>query len=154
LAPGLRLGWIQGNGELFDLLRDSALLQSGGGLAPMTSALLGALLANGKFQDNLAMLRRTYATRAEALYQGLKNTFGGQIEMPKPQGGYFLWLSFNDDLDVSAVREQARKAGVNYLPGNLCSAKGQFSNSMRLCFAWYGEEELKAACERLGAVLG
>lgn len=153
LAPGLRLGWIQGSGELFDQLRDSALLQSGGGLAPMTSALVGNLIAKGDFKSNLAMLQETYAARAEVLYQGLKSAFEDRIQVNKPEGGYFLWVTFNDGLDVSAVREQAKTAGVNYLPGNLCSANGQFSNSMRLCFAWYGEAELKAACERLGAAL-
>lgn len=154
LAPGLRLGWIQGNGKLFDQLRSSALLQSGGGLAPMTSALVGNLIAKGDFQSNLALLRETYAARAEVLYQGLKSAFGDRIQVNKPEGGYFLWGTFTDGLDVSAAREQARTAGVNYLPGNLCSANGQFSNSMRMCFAWYGEEELKTACERLGAALG
>lgn len=153
LAPGLRLGWIQGNGELFDPLRSSALLQSGGGLAPLTSALMGNLLASGDFQQNLAYLRQTYQARAEALYQSLISVFGDTIQIQQPEGGYFLWVSFKDGRDLTALRESAQKAGVNYLPGSLCSANGQFSNSMRLCFAWYGEEELKVACDRLGKAL-
>ena len=153
LAPGLRLGWIQGKGELFDQLKNAAVLQSGGGLAPVTSALVGGLLTSGEFQRNLAMLRRTYAARAETLCQGLNSTFGDRLQIHKPEGGYFLWATFKDGTDVTALREQAQKAGVNYLPGSLCSANGQFRNSIRLCFAWYGEEELKVACERLGKAL-
>lgn len=153
LAPGLRLGWIQGNGELFDQLRSSALLQSGGGLAPLTSALVGNLLASGDFQQNLSYLRQTYQARADALYQGLISVFGDTIQIQQPEGGYFLWVSFKNGRDVTVLRESAQKAGVNYLPGSLCSANGQFSNSMRLCFAWYGEEVLTTACERLGEAL-
>ncbi|WP_157834648.1 PLP-dependent aminotransferase family protein [Oceanospirillum beijerinckii] len=153
LAPGLRLGWIQASGELLYKLTNSALLFSGGGLAPVTSALVGALIAKGEFQNNLAHLRQTYAARSELLYDGLVSTFGDQIQIKKPEGGYFLWAHFVDGRDVAAKRDQARELSVNYLPGNLCSATGQFRSSMRLCFAWYPEQQLITACERLGEVL-
>ncbi len=152
LAPGLRLGWIQGSGELFSSLKNSALLQSGGGLAPVTSALVGSLITSGEFQKNLTYLRQTYATRSEVLYDGLVSTFGDQIRLNKPDGGYFLWVSFVDGRDVALKRDEAKQSGVNYLPGNLCSANDQFHSSMRLCFAWYPQQSLMTACERLGLV--
>lgn len=152
LAPGMRLGWIQGSGELLHRLTNSALLFSGGGLAPVTSALVGSLIVRGEFQSNLAHLRQTYAARSEVLYDGLVSTFGDQIQLKKPDGGYFLWVSFVDGRDVASKRDQARALGVNYLPGNLCSASGQFRSSMRLCFAWYPQPQLITACDRLGLV--
>lgn len=152
LAPGLRLGWIQASGELLHRLINSALLFSGGGLAPVTSALVGALITKGEFQHNLAHLRRIYAARSALLCDGLVSIFGDQIEINKPDGGYFLWGNFVDGRDVAVKRDQARELGVNYLPGNLCSATGQFRSSMRLCFAWYPEQQLITACERLDRV--
>ncbi|WP_417594820.1 PLP-dependent aminotransferase family protein [Oceanospirillum sp.] len=152
LAPGLRLGWIQGTGEIFDQLTNSALLQSGGGLAPVTSALVGSLLANGEFQKNLTYLRQTYAARSEVLCEELASVFGEQLQFHQPDGGYFLWASFIDGRDLATSRQQAQEAGVNFLPGNFCSANDRFHSSMRLCFAWYGQEALKTACKRLGKV--
>ncbi len=152
LAPGLRLGWIQGNGDLFHRLKNSALLQSGGGLAPVTSALVGSLLANGEFQKNLTYLKKTYAARSEVLCAELVSVFGEQLQFHQPDGGYFLWASFTDGRNLADSRQEAQKAGVNYLPGNLCSANDQFHSSMRLCFAWYRQEALKTACKRLGKV--
>lgn len=152
LAPGLRLGWIQGSGELFHKLKHSALLQSGGGLAPVTSALVGPLIASGEFQRNLTHLRQVYGERSEVLYKGLIAAFGDQIQINRPGGGYFLWATFVDGRDVAVKREEARQAGVGYLPGHVFSVNGQFRSSMRLCFAWYQQPHLMRACERLAAV--
>lgn len=152
LAPGLRLGWIQGSGDIFHKLKNSALLQSGGGLAPVTSALVGPLIASGEFQKNLEYLRQSYAARSEVLFDGLVSTIGDRISINKPNGGYFLWASFVDGRDVAAKLDEARQAGVSYLPGKICSANGQFLSSMRLCFAWYPQQQLMTASERLGLV--
>ena len=152
LAPGLRLGWIQGSGDIFHKLKNSALLQSGGGLAPVTSALVGPLIASGEFQKNLEYLRQSYAARSEVLFDGLVSTIGDRISINKPNGGYFLWASFVDGRDVAAKLGEARQAGVSFLPGKICSANAQFLSSMRLCFAWYPQQQLMTASERLGLV--
>ena len=152
LAPGLRLGWIQGSGDIFHRLKNSALLQSGGGLAPVTSALVEPLIVNGEFQKNLEYLRQIYSARSEVLFDGLMSTIGDKISVNKPNGGYFLWASFVDGRDVAAKLDEARQAGVSYLPGKICSANGQFPSSMRLCFAWYPQQQLMTASERLGLV--
>ena len=152
LAPGLRLGWIQGTGTPIQKLLRSALLKSGGGLAPVTSALVEPLIANGEFQAYLTELRQTYQIRLDTLYDGLKTYMGDELQMTKPEGGYFLWATLANDSDVANKLAAAKNEGVNFLGGTLFSANQGHASSMRLCFAWYGVEELEMACERLAQV--
>ena len=149
LAPGLRLGWIQGTGAPIKKLLKSALLKSGGGLAPVTSALVEPLIANGDFHAYLMELRQTYKTRLDTLYDGLKKHMGDNLQMTKPEGGYFLWATLTSGSDVANKLAAAKNEGVNFLGGTLFSANEGYTSSMRLCFAWYAEEELEIACERL-----
>lgn len=152
LAPGLRLGWIQGSGTPLQILLDSALLKSGGGLAPVTSALVEPLIAGGEFEKYLTGLRRIYQSRRDVLCQGLQANLGDRIQITKPPGGYFLWATLTDGCDVIDKLDLAKAAGVSYLGGKLFSVNKAFTSCMRLCFAWYGEKELQIACERLSRV--
>lgn len=152
LAPGLRLGWIYGTADLLPRLVSSALLNSGGGLAPVQSALVGQLLERGEFQNYLATIRQIYQSRMSVLHDGLQTVFGGRVQINLPIGGYFLWVTFVDGTDVMARLDAANSAGVNYFAGSLFSGNGSFRTSMRLCFAWYGERELEQACRRLAKV--
>ena len=152
LAPGLRLGWIHGGGELLESLVGSALLKSGGGLAPVTSALVEPLIANGEFQCYLAGLRQTYQSRMEILRRELSAGLGARFDINKAGGGYFLWLTDRRGEDVFDKLAEARKAGVSFLAGKLFSDDPTHRACMRLCFAWYGDNELKQAAGRLASV--
>ncbi|GGB97809.1 aminotransferase [Marinobacterium zhoushanense] len=149
LAPGLRLGWIQGSGDIMPSLLGSALFKSGGGLAPVSSALVEPLIANGELQRYLVGLRQQYRSRLERLYQGLHSDFGERLQIAKPEGGYFLWVTFTDGTEPMRRLAVAKQQGVSYFGGPLFSANKGFANSMRLCFAWYAEQELTIACKRL-----
>lgn len=156
LAPGLRLGWIQGSGESLQFLLCSALLKSGGGLAPVTSALVGALLENDTFSAYLKDLRNTLRGRRDVLWQGLTAGLGESWQINRPDGGYFLWATRQEsqrvDQTVIDKRVRASHQGVSYMGGQQFSANNNFASSMRLCFAWYAESELEQACERLAKV--
>ncbi|WIO74054.1 PLP-dependent aminotransferase family protein [Porticoccaceae bacterium LTM1] len=152
LAPGLRLGWIQGAGDLLPLLIQSALVSSGGGLAPVTSALVGSLIDSGAFQEYLAGLRTTLRQRMETVHQCLQAELGDKFTVNKPGGGYFLWATAKDGIDVIDRLPEAKRNGVGFLGGQLFSRSPESVASMRLCFAWYGERELELACRRLAGV--
>ena len=154
LAPGLRLGWIHGGGELLQSLVNSALLKSGGGLAPVTSALVEPLIASGEFQNYLARLQQSYRSRMEILHGALSAGLGARFEVNKPGGGYFLWLADRRGEDVFDKLPAAREAGVSFLAGKLFSDDPGHRACMRLCFAWYEEAILSDACDRLASVFG
>lgn len=152
LAPGLRLGWIQSNGRLQQRLTDAALIASGGGLNPFTSALVRPLIDSGRLDDHLRQLRGTLAARRDALAAALSRDLNGQLSFTTPDGGYFIWARLSHRQDAEALLPEALKAGVGFLPGQRFSDHPDQARAMRLCFAFYDAADLDQACRRLASL--
>ena len=56
-------------------------------------------------------------------------------------------------LDAEALLPRAVAAGVGYLPGARCHLDGGGTDTLRLAFGLYPEDELTEAARRLGAVI-
>lgn len=149
LAPGLRLGWMQSSGDLLTKMEESALLASGGGLAPFTSSLVRPLIENGSLDRHLAHLKQVYRQRLSALTEGLQQQLAGYVDFTAPSGGYFVWAKWRSEPDAKALLPKALEAGVGFLPGNRFSDSAEQARAMRLCFAFYDAEQLRDACRRL-----
>jgi DNA-binding transcriptional MocR family regulator len=150
LAPGLRLGWIQGQGFVLDTLTGSALLASGGGLAPVTSTLVRPLLEDGRFDRHLASLTGILEGRLKTLAHSLQEQLGDRLSLSVPSGGYFIWAKWMNGVDTTELLPKAHKAGTGYQPGGYFSDSPALASAMRLCFAYYDEAQLTEACVRLG----
>ena len=147
LAPGLRLGWIQGSPELLRTLATCGFLDSGGGLAPFTSAIVGRLLERGAQEAHLQKLRAVYGARARALTESLRERLG--VEAAPPAGGFFLWLGLPGVTDTEALLPAARAAGVTFAPGGRFSVSGGQRDRLRLSFSYYDQGQLAEGVDRL-----
>ena len=149
LAPGLRSGWIHARPPLVQRFANAGLTISGGGLNHFTSTLIHAVLEQGMLQDNIALLRRTYAERVNAMDAALREHLGDAIEFTAPGGGYFYWLTFTDGTDADDLLPFAQEHGVNYRPGSAFTASGAFPNALRLAFALYEPDMLTEGIRRI-----
>ena len=149
LAPGLRLGWIQGPPASLAPLVGSALLASGGGLAPVTSSLVRPLLEDGRFDQHLDRLKAVYKSRLATLMDNLTDHLGDRLAITAPSGGFFIWAKWSSGADAADLLAQAHAKGVGYLPGNRFSNAPEQASAMRLCFAYYDPTQLREACLRL-----
>ena len=52
-----------------------------------------------------------------------------------PDGGFFLWVTFEPAVDTEALFEVALAEGVAFIPGNAFSPSKRFPDALRLCFA-------------------
>jgi DNA-binding transcriptional MocR family regulator len=151
LAPGLRLGWIEGDPARLDAVEASGLLQSGGGLAPLAEALVGELLASGEALRHLERLRSVYEARAAALTDALATELP-EARFGRPAGGYFVWAHL-PGLDADALLDVAEPAGVRFAPGRRFRPDGRPDDHLRLSFSHHPPERLREAVRRLaGAV--
>ncbi|RME57293.1 MAG: PLP-dependent aminotransferase family protein [Caldilineae bacterium] len=153
LAPGLRLGWVQATPAHVRRFVGSGLVDSGGGLNPFTSNLVRVALEAGWQEEYLAELRRVYAARLQTMDAALQEHLGSHAHWTTPQGGYFFWLTFSEEVDTSALLQAALAQEVGFLPGVRCSSIGDLRNAMRLCFAHYNEDAIREGVRRLGEVL-
>ncbi len=153
LAPGLRLGWIQGSPEVLEKLIGCGLVDSGGGLNPFTSGIVKGVIEMGLLNEYLSHLQSVYAHRMGVLQSAIREEFPASITFSEPKGGFFIWLRLPDEVDAEVVLTEAWKQNVAFTPGKRFSSRGALKNYMRLSFALFADEDLKTGVQRLGRVL-
>jgi DNA-binding transcriptional MocR family regulator len=151
LAPGLRLGWIQSDAETIRRLAGCGLLDSGGGLGPVTGAVVHEALESGGVEENVGKLKAVYASRAQRMESALRRRLPA-AQFRTPEGGFFFWVRL-PGVDTAALRETARLHQVDIRPGVRFSSAGGLGEFMRLGFSFYGEEEIEEGLRRLGKCL-
>ncbi len=152
LAPGIRLGWVQTHKRVMKKLTSCGLLESGGGMNPFTSAIVHELVEAGDLDKNIALLRKIYQSRLEVMDKALKEMLPS-VEYILPQGGFFFWLRIQGQ-NTAELRQRAKNFKVDFRHGALFSAQKGMQEYMRLCFAFYNEDDIRKGVDRLGRCLG
>jgi 2-aminoadipate transaminase len=153
LAPGVRLGWLTAGPTIAGRLIGSGLLDSGGGVNHFTSLMVTAFCASGQYDQQIARLRAAYRARRDALLAGLATHLPPSCTWTKPGGGFFVWVRLPEGMDAAALLPHAESAGVAYLPGARFHTGGGGSNTLRLAFSLYDQDELVEATMRLGVAI-
>lgn len=149
LGPGLRLGWVHAQAALIDCFLQHGVLQSGGGLNPVVSALVHETIRSGFLAGHIQSLRSALSSRARALTAAL-DAHLPELEYTPPAGGYFVWGRLPQIADTTALLDHCRtEFGVGFTPGPRCAIERDLSAFLRLSFAFYDEAELDQAVRRL-----
>ena len=152
LAPGLRVGWINASAGLLERLAAAGVLESGGCVSQFAASVVGRLLAAGEYDEHVAKLRRAYASRRDALAEGLREHLPPGCDFATPAGGFFIWLTLPSDLLATELLPTAEAHGVAFAPGARFCSDGD-DRSLRLAFSLYDEAALTESARRLGAAV-
>lgn len=122
---------------------------------PFTSTIVTPLLSNGYQESELAKFKEIYRRRNDVLCEALENCVSKhRFTFKKPEGGFFVWLSFHDKrVDTSKLLTIAKTHKVGFQPGVKFSAENSFANYLRMSFAYYDEPELREAVTRLSKAI-
>ncbi|MBE3556793.1 MAG: PLP-dependent aminotransferase family protein [Firmicutes bacterium] len=155
LAPGVRIGWLIGPKGSTRWLRDQ---KADGATSGLVQAIVAEVLQGFDFDAHVRHLRERYQERRDVLVRGLREALPAEAAFVLPQGGFFVWVTLAQGVDVEHSLPQAVASGVDFVPGgafHLASdrAHGAGKNSMRLCFSYAPIEHLEDGAHRLGAVL-
>jgi len=153
MAPGLRLGWIQGGARLLKRLTGCGLLDSGGGLNPFTSGIMRSAVENGLLENQLTRLKTAYNRRKTALAAALRDSLPDMVRFVEPGGGFFIWLEFPEGINTHHLLAAAYEKNVGFLPGAKFSAHDGLKNFARLSFSFYEVPQLEEGAVRLGKVI-
>ncbi|MDF8263727.1 aminotransferase-like domain-containing protein [Luteipulveratus flavus] len=134
IAPGLRVGWVDAAPELQQLLINAKQAMDTCTNLPMQRLIAGFLRA-GYLRKHVAVQREVYRQRKVAMQTALAEQLGDRVRWTDPEGGFFLWVTFEDDVDTEALFEVALAEGVAFIPGNAFSPGKHFPNALRVCFA-------------------
>ena len=153
MAPGLRLGWIQAPKHLLDIALDSGWVNSGGSVNHVISHIVRHAIDMGLLESFIEQLRDSYRGRVTAMDESLRKHLSKFAGWTRPDGGYFIWVELNNDIDATALRAGSFDYGVGFQPGAVFSSSGQFKNFIRLSFAHYSEADIREGIGRLAKLL-
>ncbi|GGG68456.1 aminotransferase-like domain-containing protein [Paenibacillus radicis (ex Gao et al. 2016)] len=139
LGPGLRLGWIIASTEAIGYL---ATLSLGSQLNPFTQEIVGELLEEYDFDEQVNRLTDRYREQRDLMIGELEAALGSDIEVNVPDGGFFIWVKFGESINVNDFYQLAITKGVSFVAGNAFFHDGQGSNYLRLCFSYCSMEQI------------
>lgn len=155
LAPGLRVGWIDADPRLRDLVIAAKQAMDTCTNVP-NQHVVERFIRQGVYQEHLEGLRTEYRRRKEAMDASIARHLGDRVVTTDPQGGFFLWVTLQgEDARISTSRlfEIALAEGVAFIPGPALSPSGRFQDAFRLCFASSTPERTEEGLQRLARAL-
>ena len=155
LAPGLRVGFITADRPLISRIRDSGVLDSGGGISHFSSLVVAEFMDSGDYARNVEQLRDAYRRRRDSLLAALTEQLADRASWRRPAGGYFVWLTLPQGQDAASYIDAAEREGTSYMPGaTFYLGGGEGRANLRLAFSRYPSDLLAEAARRLARALG
>jgi DNA-binding transcriptional MocR family regulator len=152
----LRLGWLVAPPAL--LLNATMCKQfSDSNTSNVAQAIAAHYLKRNRLADTLAVVRSTYAQRAQAMGNALRRELGEALVFNQPRGGMFFWARLTGRggraCHASELSKRAIAQGVAFVPGAAFFAHDPDLASLRLSFATVGLDQIETGIQRLAKAL-
>ncbi|MBT1163968.1 PLP-dependent aminotransferase family protein [Bifidobacterium felsineum] len=150
LAPGLRIGWIVADERIVHRLAD-VKMQMDYGASTLSQWVFARFLTSGMYGEYLKQLRTELRRRRDAAVETLERLFSGRARWNVPQGGFYIWLTFDEPVRMGRLFQRALEHGVLLNPGDIYDFAGD--NSLRLSYAYTTPEEFACAAEVVASLV-
>jgi DNA-binding transcriptional MocR family regulator len=151
LAPGYRIGWAIPGRFTEELIRQKMIHNVTG--TSITQLAIAHFLSMGRYEYHLKNLRKALFTQCLRYMQAIVEYFPDDTKMSRPQGGFVLWIELNRKINTYRLYQEAVKQNISIAPGQIFSAKGQFSHCLRISYAMPWSEEVERGIRVLGALV-
>jgi 2-aminoadipate transaminase len=144
----MRLGWLVGPPEL--IRRLSALKIDGG--TNVFGAHVAAEWLPERLTPHVERLRTVYRRRRDLMLDALARHMPPGTRWTRPDGGFFIWVTFPEGIDTARMLPQVRELGVDYLPGPECFSQAAGANQLRLSFSFAEDDLIEQGIRVIGEV--
>jgi DNA-binding transcriptional MocR family regulator len=148
LAPGYRVGWAIPGRFTEQLVRLKMITNVTG--TTITQLAMAHFLSIGRYEYHLKKLRKALHTQCLRYIQGIVEYFPEDTRMSRPQGGFVLWIELNSRINAYDLYQEAVKHHISIAPGQIFSARGQFSHCLRISYARPWDDEVERGIRVLG----
>jgi 2-aminoadipate transaminase len=149
VAPALRVGYVVAD---WPVLSQMLALKTDAGTGALEQMVL-AEYASAHFDDHVAKLTEVLRSKSEVMGAAIGDSFGEVASFTPPRGGIFVWVTFPDGVDTSALVEPAAAAGVEFNPGAGWAADpGWGARRLRLCFGHASRDDIRDGVAALARV--
>ena len=153
LAPGLRLGWIVAPASV---IQHCVMAKQGMDLHTSSFVQMVAyeVAKDGFLTEHVRQIRQVYRERRDIMLAAMAESFPPGVRWTQPKGGLFLWVTLPEELESTAVLQEAIAHNVAFVPGaTFYPDSDQQHNSFRLNFSNASPEQIWEGIGRLGRVL-
>ena len=150
VSPGVRVGYLVGPEEQIATLAKRANEQY---ISPsmIAESIVWELCRSGALEQNIELVNAALRERRDVLVDSLRE-YLPEASFVVPEGGYFLWLDLEDDVDTPKLLGEAKEQGVSFVAGPDFMLEGG-NSSLRLSFAPVPAEQIPEGIERLARAL-
>jgi 2-aminoadipate transaminase len=150
ICPGVRVGYLVGPAPLIaDIAKRATNVYISPGM--VAQAIVYQFCTGGDLERSIATVNAALAKRASALATGLREHIPG-VRFTEPDGGYFLWVEFPDDIDVDRLFPAATARGVAVVKGSDFLLDGG-KHALRLAFSAVDVPQIEEGVRRLAAAV-
>ncbi len=120
----------------------------------LPQATVFELIDRGAFEPNLDRVRGLLKARKDAMLEALAAEMPDGTSWSSPEGGYFLWLDFDESVDAAALLTRATEAGVTFVRGSdFFPGASAGRSSARLAFSYESPERIREGVALLASLL-
>ena len=150
IATGLRAGWIEAKKEYVDA---TLRMRFDNGTSPFVLRTIAAYIEQGTLEPHIETMCRVYASKCDAMLSALAESCAGLATWTQPEGGFFIWLTFDEDIPLADVMRLCDEERVAVVPGTSFYADGGGRNNLRLAFSNVAENQITEGIKRLARAL-
>ena len=153
LGPGLRLGFAAGPPEMMEPMVKWAQKTT---VSPdcATQRVTARFIEKGYMHDHISKIIDLYRPRRDAMLKALESHMPDGVQWTVPEGGMFIWVTFDADVDTDRLFDRAIKNMVAFIPGSKFYPEGTVkTNELRLNFSYATEELIHEGVQRLAQLL-
>ncbi|MBM7077456.1 aminotransferase-like domain-containing protein [Micromonospora humida] len=146
VCPGVRVGYLVGPASLIaDIAKKATSLYISPGM--VAQSIVHQFCVSGDIQRSIATVSSALGERAGVLAESLRRHLP-EVTFVEPDGGYFLWVEFPDDVDVDRLAPAAAERGVAVVKGSDFMVDGG-RHALRLAFSAVTADRIDEGVRRL-----
>jgi len=148
LCPGLRLAWVLGDKKIIEKI---VIMKQA---TDLCTTILNQLIVyeycrQNDIDKNIESNIKIYRKKRDVMLKALSKYFPSEASWTKPEGGFFVFVTLPEYIDVDVMFPEAIEEGVAYVSGSAFFANGKGKNTMRLSFCYPKEEDIEEGIKRL-----
>jgi DNA-binding transcriptional MocR family regulator len=110
-------------------------------------------LQHDGYDRHLRKVRKGYEQRARMMAAAVLRFFPAGTRVSEPQGGYVLWVELPPGVDALKLYALALERKITVGPGHMFSARGSYTNYIRLNYSYPWSKEIEDALRMLGRLV-
>jgi len=153
IAPGFRVGWINGPKDIvpyFEKSKQCIDLHTN----TLNQYIIHEFLSSGKLEPHIELIKQDYRVKRDVMLKALEQHFPEGCTWTHPEGGLFLWVELPKHISAKELLPKAIDLKVAYVYGEPFFPDGLGENTMRLNFSNASHENIVEGIKRLGKLFG